>query len=309
MTLETDLLIDRRRLKRRLFVWRVIAVAAVIACTVLAVGIGGLKPSGAHIARIRIVGVIGEDRKLVDLIRAVAKDTSAKALLLIINSPGGTVGGSEVLYYAIREVAEKKPVVAIMGSVAASGGYMAAVAAPRIYARESTVTGSIGVLMQSIEFSELLGKIGVSAETLTSGPLKDQPSEFHRLSDSGRTVLRGLVMDLYDQFIEKVAVGRNMEPGYVRELADGRVYSGRQALKLKLIDAIGGESDARTWLAIAKDIPETVEVREIEKLNAWERLVGEAADGVFGGVLKSLLSQRLNLDGPMAIWQSSDIKQ
>ena len=158
MTLETDLLIDRRRLTRRLFVWRVVAVAAVLACAALAVGDSKLPNAGPHVSRVRIEGMIGDNRKLVQSIQAVAKDDSAKALLVEINSPGGTVGGSEALYAAIRDVAAKKPVVAVMGSLAASGGYMAAVAAPRIIARESTITGSIGVMMQTFEGSDLLGQ-------------------------------------------------------------------------------------------------------------------------------------------------------
>ena len=309
MTLETDLLIDRRRLKRRLFVWRVVAVAAVLACAALAVGDSKLPASGPHVSRVRIEGMIGDNRKLVQSIQAVAKDDTAKALLVEINSPGGTVGGSEALYAAIREVAAKKPVVAVMGSLAASGGYLAAVAAPRIIERDSTITGSIGVMLQTFEGSDLLGKIGISAETLTSGPLKDQPSLTHRMTDAGRGVMHGVVMDIYDQFVEKVALGRNMDAEKVRALADGRVYTGRQALKIGLVDAIGAEQDARAWLASDKNVSAALPVRDIARPTAWNRLFAEDGESLIGGVLKTLLSQRVKLDGAYALWQPFDTNE
>ena len=309
MTLETDLLIDRRRLTRRLFVWRVVAVAAVLACAALAVGDSKLPNAGPHVSRVRIEGMIGDNRKLVQSIQAVAKDDSAKALIVEINSPGGTVGGSEALYVAIRDVAAKKPVVAVMGSLAASGGYMAAVAAPRIIARESTITGSIGVMMQTFEGSDLLGKIGISAETLTSGPLKDQPSLAHRMTDAGRGVMHAVVMDMYDQFVEKVALGRNMDADKVRGLADGRVYTGRQALKNGLVDAIGAEQDARAWLASDKNVSAALPVRDVARQTAWNRLFAEDGESLFGGILKTLLSQRVKLDGAYALWQPFDTNE
>ena len=303
MTLETDLLIDRRRLKRRLLVWRVVAVVAVIAAVAVAVGTTGAANSGPHVARVRIAGVIGDNRKLVEAITALAKDDTASALIVVINSPGGTVGGSEALYIAIAEVAAKKPVVTVMGGVAASGGYMAAVATPRIFARESTITGSIGVLLSNYEISGFLGKIGVDSEILTSGPMKDQPSLNHRLSEPARLVLQALVMDMYDQFVEKVALGRKLDMQKTRELSDGRVYTGRQALRLGLIDAIGGEAEARAWLAADRKISASLPVRDVVTKGRLEALLGDATDELFGGVLKSLFSQHVKLDGAMALWQ------
>ncbi len=303
MTLETDLLIDRRRLKRRLLVWRVIAVIAVLAGIGVAFGTNRVDVSGPHVARVRITGEIGDNRKLIEAIAAVAKDDSARAMVVTINSPGGTVGASEALYIAIAEVAAKKPVVAVMGGVAASGGYMAAIAAPRIYARESTITGSIGVMLSSFEASGLLGKVGIGAETLTSGAMKDQPSLTHPISGPGRTVLQALVMDLYDQFVEKVALGRKIDLAKVRELADGRVYTGRQALRVGLIDAIGGEADARGWLAAEKGIAASLPTRDALRRGKLEALLDDTPGEFFGGVLKTLFSQRVKLDGAMALWQ------
>lgn len=123
---------------------------------------------------------------------------------------------------------------------------MVAMPAARIFAREATLTGSIGVLLETGEVSGLLDRVGISAETIVSGPLKDQPSFTHALSPQGREVLQALVMDMHDQFVQMVAAGRHMDAARVRELADGRAYTGRQALRLGLIDAIGGEPEART---------------------------------------------------------------
>src|SRR5579875_2794991 len=162
MSLETDLLIDRRRLKRRLFAWRVVAVIAVVLAILAGIGKSGLVPVGRHVARVSVAGVITEDRKRTEAVEALARDDRVAAVLVVIDSPGGSVAGGESLHDALARVAKVKPVVAVMEGVAASGGYMTAVAANRIYAREATLTGSIGVLMETGEVSGLLGKLGIS---------------------------------------------------------------------------------------------------------------------------------------------------
>ncbi len=253
MSLETDLLLDRRRLKRRLFFWRSFAVLAVLAAVLVVLRGEHVGFGRSHVARLTVSGIISDDRKVDEAVTKLADNANVKALIVAIDSPGGSVAGGEGLHDAIARVAEKKPVVAVMGGVAASAGYMIAVPAARIFAREATLTGSIGVLLETGEVSGLLKSIGVNAEAITSGPLKDQPSFTKPLSPQGRDVLQGLVMDMYDQFVGMVASGRHMDDARVRELADGRAYTGRQALKLGLVDAIGGEQDARLWLAQAKE--------------------------------------------------------
>ncbi len=237
MTLETDLLLDRRRLKRRLVFWRSFAVLAVVAAVLAVVHARGLPFGRSHLARLTVSGVITDDRKLNDAIERLANDKSVKALIVSINSPGGSVAGGESLHDAIASVAAKKPVVAVMGATAASAGYMIAVPAARIFAREGTLTGSIGVLLETGEVSGLLKMLGIQAEAITSGPLKDQPSFTRPLTPEGRDVLHGIVMDMYDQFVGMVASGRHMDADRVRELADGRAYTGRQALRLGLVSA------------------------------------------------------------------------
>jgi protease-4 len=274
VALETDLLIDRRRLKRRLIAWRTVAVLAVVAAILVGLrGRGlpgiGLAGGGAHVERVRVDGIIGAEDTLTRQVAALGVDPSVKAVIIAIDSPGGGVTGGESLHDAIASVAGRKPVVAVMGGVAASAGYMIAVPAARIFARQGTLTGSIGVYLQTAEISGLLDKLGISTEAIKSGPLKDEPSLFEKTSPEGRQVLQSLVGDYYDQFVTMVAQGRHMDPDAVRRIADGRPYTGRQALKLGLIDQIGAEPDARAWLASAKGVSADLPVRRARSARAW----------------------------------------
>ena len=303
MSFETDLLIDRRRLKRRLFFWRVATVLAVIVCAFVALS-PRLRPGGsAHLVRLTVSGLITDNRRLAEAVAALTQNDSVSGLIVYIDSPGGSVAGGESLHDAIAEVAARKPVVAVMAGVAASAGYMVALPAARIFARSSTLTGSIGVLMQTGEISGLLDRVGITAEAIVSGPLKNQPSFTHPTSPQGHEVLQGLVMDLYDQFVGMVASGRHMPPDQVRALADGRAYTGRQALGLGLVDAIGGEPEARAWLAAEKGIPVGLPVVELQIDGLARRMLLGSVAPVLGDMMKSVLSQGLSLDGAWAIWQ------
>jgi protease IV len=305
MSLETDLLLDRRRLKRRLVFWRVFAVIALVLAALAGLRWAGLTSMGAHIERVTVNGLITEDRKLTDQIDALADDNRVKAVILSIDSPGGSVSGGETLHDAIMRVAAKKPVVVTMGGLAASAGYMIAMPANRIFAREATLTGSIGVLLETGEASGLLNKLGLSAEVVRSGPLKDEPSLVRPLSPEGKEVLQGLVNDMYDQFVGMVAEGRHMDPAKVRSLADGRAYTGRQALGLGLVDAIGGEREAKAWLVSAKGLPDDLPVQDL----AGGGIAGRGLSGELGmmlqGMWKTLVSQSVSLDGALAVWQRS----
>ena len=305
MAFETDLLIDRRRLKRRLFFWRAAAVLAVAGCILLALAPHLPLGGRAHLARLSVTGLITENRTLTEQVAALAKNDAVRALIVYVDSPGGSVAGGESLHDAISQVAARKPVVTVMGGTAASAGYMVAVPAARIFARESTLTGSIGVLLQTAELSGLLDRIGVSAEAIVSGPLKNQPSLTHPISPQGREVLQSLVMDMYDQFVGMVVAGRHMPAEQVRKLADGRAYTGRQALDLKLVDAIGGEQEARAWLAAEKGIPESLPVEDVEPGGFARRALVGSLSPVLDDLAKSVLSQGLRLDGAWAIWQPS----
>jgi protease-4 len=305
VSLETDLLLDRRRLKRRLFLWRSLTVIAVLAAVLVALRGAHVAVGGAHVERLTISGIISDDRKLNEAINKLADNGSVKALIVAIDSPGGSVAGGEGLHDAIARIAAKKPVVAVMGGTAASAGYMIAVPAERIFAREATLTGSIGVLLETGEVSGLLGKIGISTDAIVSGPLKDQPSFTKPMSPEGRQVLQALVMDMYDQFVGMVATGRHMDPARVRELADGRAYTGHQALKLGLVDQIGDEHDAREWLAKTKGVSADLPVDDLSTDSLSGRLFTSSIGWVVDSVWKSLFSQGVMLDGAWALWQRS----
>ena len=308
MTLETDLLIDRRRLKRRLLLWRLLTVAAVLLVAAILIGKSSTG-GGDHVARVKVEGTLISERKTIKALEAALEDTSARAVLLMVNSPGGAVAAGEAIHDLVERVAAKKPVVAVMGATAASAGYMISLPAARIYALNSTLTGSIGVLLPTGEVSGLLRWLGITDETLTSGPLKNVPSLTKPMTEQGRAVMQALIDDLYDQFVGMVAKGRKMEPARVRELADGRAYTGRQALALGLIDAIGVERDAREWLAAERAIPTTLPARDIRIDTLRDKLFGDDAEGLFGRIVKTLLSQSVSLDGGWALWQPGLIRQ
>jgi len=306
MSLDADLLLDRRRLKRRLSLWRALAVivAGVLLVSFFAFRqeVGGVLPVvGAHVARLPVQGFIGEDRKLMQALDRAGRDSSVRAVIVAIDSPGGSVAGGEALHAALTRLAQRKPVVATMGGTAASAGYMVALPAARIFAREATVTGSIGVILQSLDASALLATLGVRVESLPSGAFKDQPSPFRPLTDEGRAQLMRVVRDLHEQFMAMVAAGRDMPAERVRELADGRVFTGREAVRLGLVDAIGGEQEARAWLAENRSVPADLPVRDIETRSFTERQLGAA----FQGVLNALVAEWLVVDRVRAVWQPS----
>ena len=287
MALEPDLLLDRRRLKRQIGFWRAaLILGAVLGGAVLMADSLPENPAlgGEHIARLPLNGTITDNRDLVRLVERSGRDPQVRALLVSIDSPGGTVAGGEALHTAIRGVrAAGKPVVAVMGGTAASAGYMVALPAERIFAREATLTGSIGVILQSFEVSELMERLGLRAEALTSGPLKDQPSPFRPLTEQGRASLNAVVQDMQSQFVAMVVAGRNMPEERVREIADGRVMTGRQAVTLGLVDAIGGEAEARRWLAEAHGLPAELRLRDLDPRGTAERVLSMASTRLWEG--------------------------
>ncbi len=253
----------------------------------------------AHVARVNVTGIITEDRKLLEAVTDLANDGTVRAVIVSIDSPGGSVAGGESLRGALIRVAAAKPVVTVMRGTAASAGYMVALPAARIFARDATLTGSIGVILETGNVGGLLDRLGVSAEAITSGPLKDQPSFTRGLTPEGRDYLHGLVNDMFDQFVTMVADARHLDPARVRELADGRAYTGRQAQKLGLVDEIGGETEARDWLARERGIAVTTPVHDLQTGSFYERTLGATLSGIW----RSAVGSTLPAGGAWAIWQ------
>ncbi len=299
MSLEADAIAYQRSLKRRLIFWRVLGVAALVAVVAALFGrFDGVPGVGAHIARVEVSGVIVEDAFREDVLAELAEDDSVKALLVRINSPGGTVVGGDTLFRSLRRLAEAKPVVAVMGELATSGGYMAALGADKIFANQGSLTGSIGVILQTTEVTGLLDKIGVKAESIKSAPLKAAPNPLEPMTEDVRAATQAVVMDMYDMFVGMVIERRGMEPAQAKELADGRVFTGRQALNNGLIDALGGEREALDWLETEREISAELPLKDVslERPEApW--------NGFFGQwVGKTLFSERVRLDGLVAVW-------
>jgi protease-4 len=302
MTFNSDWLLDRIRLKRRLRIWQGIGVLALCA-VVLAVAarFGGLSAHGDHIARLWVEGVISDDAARDELIHELKHDDNVKAVIVRINSPGGTVVGGEALYKNLRALAVEKPVVAVMGEVAASAAYMTALAADHIVAREGTITGSIGVLMQTANIKELLKKIGIKPVVIKSSPLKATPNPMEDLTPEAEKVTQDVILDMYQMFLSMVVERRNLPVDQARALSDGRIFTGRQAKTVGLIDDTGSEASALRWLYEEKNLAKDLEVFDV--FYGEESIWQEAQSRIIGGFFnKTLISEGLSLDGLVSVW-------
>ncbi len=290
-------LIDRRRLRRRLSFWRITAVAIAAVALIatpfllgLPTGLGGAGSD--QIARVSIEGMILEDRKLLELLSDLRDEESVKAVVMRIDSPGGTTAGGESIYQAVRAIAEKKPVVAQVGTLAASAGYMIAAGTDHIVARRTSIVGSIGVIFQYVNAEKLLDTVGVEVNAIKSAPLKAEPSPFGPPPPGAEDMIRRLVMDTYDWFVGLVAERRDISPGDARRLADGSIFTGRQGLDFKLVDEIGGEEAVRRWLEEDRKIP--------AGLKFVDRKPQDDASFSLWGAARSLAYDLLGLDGRAA---------
>lgn len=216
----------------------------------------GLIESDNQIAVVEVKGMISGSREVVQQLRKFQRAPHVRGIILRIDSPGGAVGPSQEIYNAVARIKKdgKKKIYASLGSVAASGGYYIASATDKIFANPGTLTGSIGVIMAFSNVQELIAKIGVKPEVIKSGKFKDAGSPVRPISTEERQLLQNLVDDVHQQFVEDVAKGRNLSTEEVKPLADGRVFTGRQALEFKLVDQLGGLQDAIDSLAIQANI-------------------------------------------------------
>lgn len=309
-SLDIETIIDRRRLKRRLSLWRLAALIALGAAIIVILPNTQIGPTGNHVARVTLAGIIVDDRAQQELIREIGEDDNVKALMLYIDSPGGTTTGSEALYETIREVGATKPVVAVLGTVAASGGYIAALSADHIVSRGNTITGSIGVLFQLTRITDLMETIGVDVDFVRSAPLKAQPNMFEEPPRAALRSTQAMVDASYEWFIGLVVERRGLDDETARKLSDGRVYTGWQAQENGLVDAIGGEEVARDWLFDEHDIDRDLPTEEwaVAVATDFSSLTGQALARLAMRVVteigeKTLSTKGLTLDGLVSVWQ------
>ena len=294
---------ERKKLRRSRFRWRILAVLALLI-------VAGMlftrmqPPIGPHVASFDVDGVIVSDPQRVKLLRKIGEDDEVKALVVRINSPGGTVTGSEELYESLRDIAAEKPVVAMMTDVAASGGYITALAADHIVARGSTITGSVGVIFQAPNFHELMDRVGVEMVTIKSGRLKAEPNPFEPVDPSIVAAEQELVTDSFDWFLGLVQERRDMGENALAEISEGGVFTGRMARERGLVDAIGGLEEAREWLKTEHDTGEALELVpyaiEEEAVSPLALLMGDAMFGK--GMPDALARLGARLEATPRLW-------
>jgi protease-4 len=319
MSLDSDVIVDRRRLRRKLTFWRVLAVVIAIAAigvvgTLVSRGRAGFTTTGS-IARVNIEGIIRSDQERVEALERLEK-SKADAVIVHINSPGGTTAGSEQLYDSLMRLKAKKPLVVVVEGLAASGGYITAIAADHIIAQQTSLVGSIGVLFQFPNFSEVLKTIGVKVEEVKSTPLKAAPNGFEPTSPEARDALDALVKDSYAWFKGIVKERRGMDDEQLAKVVDGRVFTGRQAVDLKLIDQLGDEKTAVTWLVENKGVAKDLPVRDFKlaprfgDLTFLKTAASITLDALgLGGIARQIehtgvtqAVDRMSLDGMLALW-------
>ena len=318
MSLDADAIVDRRRMRRKLTFWRVsalvIALLAVIGTAFVFVPGSRLMPQGAYIARIQVQGLIRGNQGRVEALARLGK-SRARAVIVHIDSPGGTTAGSEQLYGALRELQSKKPMVVVVDGLAASGAYIAALSAEHILAQETSLVGSIGVLFQYPNFTDILKTIGIKVEEVKSSPLKAAPNGFEPTSPEARAAIEAVVLDSYAWFKGLVKDRRKMDDPLLAQVSDGRVFTGRQAVGLKLVDGLGNEKAALDWLEKEKKVPASTPVRDYSLQPRFSELSFlHVAAWTFEAVGLNVIAhrieewgavqavERLNLDGLLALW-------
>ena len=325
MSLDADLIVDRRRLRRKLTFWRVLAILVIVigiagtaALASRRVGIFGVRP---YIARITISGLIRGDQDRVRALDQLGNAGLARAVIVHVDSPGGTTAGSEQLFDALSRLREKKPLVVVVDSLAASGGYITALAADHVVAQQTSLVGSIGVLFEYPNVSDLLGKIGVKMESVKSTPLKAAPDGYEPTSPEATAALNAIIQDSYAWFKTLVQNRRHLTDAELAAVDDGRVFTGHQGLGLKLIDELGDERTALAWLGKEKHVDTKLPVRNYALASQFSDLafLHAAATAMLDAAGLNALAQRLgalnaadavepfNLDGLLVLWHPANV--
>lgn len=296
MTITQDYIIERKQNKFRLRLWKMLTILMLIVLLVVVTKrfqepMEQTSSSSDYIASVLVEDIIFEDTKRDERLKKIIDDGQIKALILNVNSPGGTVVGSEKIYNILRKISAKKPVVVVMGTLAASGGYLISLGGDYIVSHNGTITGSIGVIFQSMEVTDLAKTLGITFDNFKSGEFKAVPNPTEKVTEDVRQAIMSNIYDTYEYFIELVSLRRNMPIEEVRKIADGRIYSGRQALKLKLVDAVGSEDEAMKWLQEVRKIDPTLEVKEFRikpKPKFFDMIMED-----FGSLMPGFLTNKL----------------
>ncbi len=319
MALDPDQIVDRRRLRRKLTFWRVLAILLIIAGVAAATASARNRftlVGSDYIARVTIQGLIRGDQERVRALDRLARSSSARAVIVHVDSPGGTTAGSEQLYDSLTRLKAAKPLVVVVDSMAASGGYITALAGDHIVAQQTSLVGSIGVLFQYPNVADLLDKIGVKIEAVKSSPLKAAPDGYEPTSPEARAAINAIIQDSYAWFKGLVQDRRHLSDTELQTVSDGRVFTGHQGLPLKLVDELGDERTALAWLAQEKHVDSKLPVRNYSLHERFGDLpfLHAATASLLDAIGLTALAhrfadwgaieavERFNLDGLLAIW-------
>jgi len=272
-------------------------ILVVVAIFFFAILISDNRYKKPHIAKITIDNIITQDSFRYEKLEELSQNKNTKAVIVFINSPGGTVVGGETLYKSIKNISQQKPIVSVMGEVATSAAYMASLGSNHIFAQEGTITGSVGVLILSSEITELAKKIGISTEVIKSGDLKASPSPLEKMTPKAREEMEKIVKEISKNFIDLVKKERKLDNNKTQLISDGRIFTGQSAVQIGLIDTIGNIKEAKEYLKTEYNIDKLplLDFEIIKKEKLIEKFLS-----FFSGNINA--SRFLNLQGLISIW-------
>ena len=296
--------------RKKIFIWRIVSLALAISLLYIFFNNPStnitLKP---HIAHYNISGLLIDPDPILEDLEYLEHEDNIKAIIINVDSPGGTTVSAEEIYLKIRSISSTKPIIVVMKNIATSGAYLFSLGADRIFARENTITGSVGVLLQWARIDQGLEKLGVEVNEIKSGKLKAEPDFFGEADEKTRLLTQKIVDETFIWFLELIKKRRSITDYTVSQISDGRIFTGRQALNLNLIDEIGGNEEAKFWLIENKDINSELEILMYEQkknANFIELSVAKVMDyfninSPYGGRLKTNLTL-MSIDGLLSIW-------